>query len=51
MITGKPAANKADVYRSQAEIVAAQGDHRQENDPAYRNAVMENRTRAPNVQF
>jgi len=51
MITGKPAANKADVYRSQAELVAAQGDSRYENDPAYRNDVMEKLMRSPNLQF
>jgi len=51
MITGKPAANKADVYRSQAELVAAQGDPRYENDPAYRNDVMEKLMRSPNLQF
>lgn len=51
MITGKPAANKADVYRSQAELVAAQGDARYENDPAYRNDVMEKLMRSPNLQF
>jgi hypothetical protein len=51
MITGKPAANKADVYRSQAELVAAQGDPRYGNDPAYRNDVMEKLMRSPNIQF
>lgn len=51
MITGKPAANKADVFRSQAELVAAQGDSRYENDPAYRNDVMEKLMRSPNLQF
>lgn len=51
MITGKPAVNKADVYRSQAELVAAQGDPRYENDPAYRNDVMEKLMRSPNLQF
>ena len=51
MITGKPAVNKADVYRSQAELVAAQGDPRYGNDPAYRNDVMEKLMRSPNIQF
>lgn len=51
MITGKPAATKADVFRSQAELVAAQGDPRYANDPAYRNDVMEKLMRSPNIQF
>jgi len=51
MITGKPAVNKADVFRSQAELVAAQGDPRYGNDPAYRNDVMEKLMRSPDIQF
>lgn len=51
MITGKPAANKADVFRSQAELVAAQSDPRYENDPAYRNDVMEKLMRSQTLKF
>ena len=36
MITGKPAENKQDVFRSQSEVVAAMGDPRYDRDPAYR---------------
>ena len=36
MLQGKPASNKNDIFRSQAELVAAMGDPRYENDPAYR---------------
>ena len=40
MLQGKPASSSGDVYRSQAELVAAMGDPRYENDPAYRADVV-----------
>ena len=40
MLTGKGAAqNKVDVFRSQAEVVAAMQDPRYDRDPAYRQDV------------
>ena len=41
MLQGKPAASSGDVYRSQAELVAAMGDPRYDNDPAYRADVIQ----------
>ena len=40
MLTGKGAPTKADVFRSQAEVVRAMQDPRYDSDPAYRNDVM-----------
>ena len=40
MLTGKSAGSKGQVFRSQAELVAAMGDPRYENDPAYRADVV-----------
>jgi len=40
MLQGKPASSSGDVYRSQAELVAAMGDPRYESDPAYRADVI-----------
>jgi len=39
MLTGKATANKADVFRSQAEVVQAMADPRYDRDPAYRQDV------------
>ena len=39
LLTGKPASNKQDVYRSQAEVVRAMTDPRYEKDPAYRQDI------------
>ena len=50
MLTGKAATEKADVFRSQAEVVQAMSDPRYDNDPAYRNDVFEKLGRS-NVQF
>ena len=36
MLSGKKADSKGDVFRSQAELVAAMNDPKYENDPAYR---------------
>ena len=41
MLQGKPAASSGDVYRSQAELVAAMGDPRYDSDPAYRADVIQ----------
>ena len=41
MIQGKAPKSKGDVYRSQAELVAAMSDPRYDNDPAYRADVIE----------
>ena len=35
MLQGKPASSTGDVFRSQAELVAAMGDPRYDSDPAY----------------
>lgn len=39
LFRGKPAANTRDVFRSQAEVVAAMSDPRYDRDPAYRQDV------------
>ena len=41
MLQGKPADSRGDVYRSQAELVAAMGDPRYDTDPAYRADVIQ----------
>ena len=41
MLQGKPASSTGDVYRSQAELVAAMGDPRYDTDPAYRADVIQ----------
>ena len=41
MYTGKAPVTPKDVYRSQAELVAAMSDKRYDNDPAYRQDVIE----------
>lgn len=41
LLKGKPAANNRDVFRSQAEVVAAMSDPRYDRDPAYRKDVYE----------
>ena len=41
MYTGKAPVTPKDVYRSQAELVAAMNDKRYDNDPAYRQDVIE----------
>ena len=41
MLTGKSAKSDADVFKSQAEVVAAMGDPKYDRDPAYRRAIME----------
>ena len=41
MLTGKAPKTSGDVFRSQAEVVAAMSDNRYDNDPAYRMDIME----------
>ena len=41
MVTGKTAPNNGDVFRSKAELVRAMSDARYDNDPAYRQDVIE----------
>ena len=41
LVTGKAAPNKGDVFRSQAELVRAMSDARYDNDPAYRQDVID----------
>ena len=51
MVQGKAPRQSNDQFRSQAEVVAAMGDPRYENDPAYRRDIMEKLERSPNVNF
>lgn len=51
MISGKAPTTSKDAFRSQAELVAAMGDRRYDNDPAYRQDVMEKLGRSDNLQF
>ena len=41
MLQGRAPSSAGDVFRSQAELVAAMGDPRYDNDPAYRADVVE----------
>jgi len=50
MYSGK-AAKSTDVFRSQAELVRAMGDPRYENDPAYRQDIINKLERSDNLQF
>ena len=49
-LQGKPAKASGDVFRSQAELIAAVGDPRYDKDPAYRQDVIEKLDRS-NVNF
>ena len=51
VVQGKAPRQNTDQFRSQAEVVAAMGDPRYENDPAYRRDIMEKLERSPNVSF
>ena len=51
MVTGTAPKESTDVFRSQQEVVAAMGDRRYDNDPAYRRDVMEKLARSPDVNF
>ena len=50
MLTGRAAQQTADVFRSQAEVVAAMSDARYDRDPAYRNDVFAKLERS-DIQF
>jgi len=50
MLTGKAAASSRDVFRSQAEVVAAMNDLKYDRDPAYRQDVYDKLERS-NLQF
>jgi len=51
MLTGKAPVQTKDVYRSQAELVTAMSDRRYDDDPAYRQDVMQKLDRSKNLQF
>ena len=52
MVTGKQAPpRQSDTFRSQAELVQAMSDRRYENDPAYRQDVIEKLERSDNLEF
>ena len=51
MVTGKPAKANTNVYRSQQELVTAMNDPRYDQDPAYRQDVMQKLSRSKNVSF
>jgi len=51
MIQGKAVKETGDVFRSQAELVAAMNDRRYDNDPAYRQDVIEKLERSDNLSF
>ena len=51
MLTGKSPKTSGDVFRSQAELVSAMSDPRYDNDPAYRQDVINKLERSDNVQF
>jgi len=51
MYTGKAPKTSKDVFRSQAELVSAMSDRRYDNDPAYRQDVIEKLERSDNLSF
>ena len=51
MLTGTAPKESKNIFRSQAEVVAAMSDKRYDNDPAYRQDVMKKLERSPNVEF
>ena len=51
MYTGKAPQTSKDVFRSQAELVAAMSDRRYERDPAYRQDVIDKLERSDNLSF
>ena len=50
MLTGKSTQTSSDVFKSQAQLVEAMGDPRYDNDPAYRQDVIEKLDRS-DLQF
>ena len=51
LYTGKAPKTNQDVFRSHAELVAAMSDRRYDNDPAYRQDVIEKLQRSDNLAF
>ena len=51
LLTGKAPTQTKDVFRSQAELVAAMNDRRYDNDPAYRQDVIAKLDRSNNLEF
>ena len=51
MYTGKAPKTNQDVFRSQAELVAAMNDRRYDQDPAYRQDVISKLERSENLSF
>ena len=51
MVQGKAPQTTKDVFRSQAELVAAMNDRRYDNDPAYRQDVIQKLERSDNLEF
>jgi hypothetical protein len=51
MYTGKPPKTGGDVFRSQQELVRAMSDPRYDNDPAYRQDIIEKLDRSNNLEF
>ena len=51
MLSGKSPRTSGEVFRSQAELVQAMGDPRYDNDPAYRQDVIDKLERSDNLQF
>ena len=51
MVTGKAPVQTKDVYRSQAELVAAMNDKRYDLDSAYRQDVIAKLERSDNLSF
>lgn len=51
LVQGRAAPNKSQSYRSQSELIADMNDPRYDNDPAYRNDVMNKLANSPNLEF
>ena len=51
MVTGKAPTSTKDVFRSQAELVAAMSDKRYDNDPAYRQDIIAKLDRSDDLAF
>ena len=51
LYSGKAPREGGDVFRSQAELVAAMGDPRYDRDPAYRQDIINKLERSDNLQF
>ena len=51
VVQGKAPKQNTDQFRSQQELINAMSETRYENDPAYRQDVMDKLTRSPNVNF